>query len=90
MVPDYELLTLMEMAISNNQPYLQQFYHDLQTHRFGMILIEKQVPKVIEGDAYFSEENNAWVEKITLPLLQNYQQTHGYAISHLTILEPKP
>ena len=38
LVPEYELVTLMEMAMSNNQPYLQQFYADLKNHRFAAIV----------------------------------------------------
>ena len=89
-VAEYELLTLMEMAISNNEPYLQAFYRDLENHRFGMIVIEKQVPKLSNQDeAYFSEENNAWVKNITYPLLEYYGETQYYPISGVTILEPR-
>lgn len=89
--PDYELLTLMEMAISNNEPYLEHFYADLESHRFDVIVIEKQVVKIVdENNGYFSEENNAWVEKITIPLLENYEEVRYYPYSHVTILEPKP
>jgi hypothetical protein len=90
LVSEYELLTLMEMAISNNEPYLQAFRQDLQNHRFGIIVIEKQVPKITSTeDAYFSEENNAWVKNITFPLLEYYTETHAYPVSGVTILEPK-
>jgi hypothetical protein len=89
-VSDYELLTLMEMAISTNQPYLEKFRADLQAHRFGMIVVEKQVPKLSnQEDAYFSEENNAWVENITFPLLDSYVETRSYPVSGITILLPK-
>ncbi len=87
---EYELLTLMEMAISNNQPYLEKFSVDLQNHRFGIIIVEKQAEKISNrDDSYFSEENNAWVKNITIPLLQNYEEVRYYSYSHLTILEPK-
>jgi hypothetical protein len=90
-VSDYELLTLMEMAISNNQPYLEIFRADLENHRFGMILVEKQVEKITTMDeGYFSEENNAWVKELTIPLLENYEEVRFYPYSNLTILQPKP
>ncbi len=90
LVPEYELLTLMEMAISNNEPYLKVFRQDLQNHRFGIIVIEKQVPKITsQVEDYFSEENNAWVKNITIPLLEYYTETRAYPISGVTILEPK-
>ena len=79
LVPDYELLTLSEMAISNNQPYLEKFEADLRAHRFDVIVANSQ--NTISKDpelAPFSEENNAWVEHISRPLLENYE-------SHLTL-----
>ena len=91
LVDEYELLTLMEMAISNNTPYLEQFASDLQAHRFAMIVIEKQEGNIEDADSnYYAEENNAWVRNISIPLLENYEQVHDYPYSHITILEPKP
>ena len=43
LVPEYELVTLNEMAMSNNQPYLDQFYSDLRNHRFGVIVASGHV-----------------------------------------------
>ena len=86
---DYELLTLMEMAISNNQPYLEKFRIDLENHRFGLIVVERQVEKIIENDSgYFSEENNAWVREITVPILDNYKEVRYYPYSNITIMQP--
>jgi hypothetical protein len=89
LVAEYELLTLMEMAISNNQPYLNSFREDLQNHRFGIIVIEKQAPKLTDrNSSHFSEENNAWVMNITFPLLKNYREMQYFPISGVTILVP--
>ena len=33
--PEYELVTLNEMAMSNNEPYLEQFYSDLRDIALG-------------------------------------------------------
>ncbi|HMN63068.1 MAG TPA: hypothetical protein PJ988_22060, partial [Anaerolinea sp.] len=74
LVPEYELLTLSEMAISNNQPYLEQFDADLREHRFAVIVanIQNTITKDPERAA-FSEENNAWVEHISHSILQYYE-----------------
>jgi hypothetical protein len=73
LVPEYELLTLMEMAISNNQEYLNHFYTDLKNQRFAIIIAEKQYVTFKDTTNSFPEENNAWVKDITVPLLEYYQ-----------------
>jgi hypothetical protein len=80
----------MEMSISNNQSYLESFYHDLQTHRFGMIVIEKQKNEIdYDREMDFSEENNAWVENITIPLLESYTEVRDYPICGTILMVPK-
>lgn len=91
LVPEYELLTLMEMAISKNQGYLNRFYQDLARQRFGLIIMDKQYVLFKDGTTAFSEENNAWVKSILIPLLEYYQPitwlrssgTEIYAIRHI-------
>jgi hypothetical protein len=73
MIPDYELLTLSEMAISNNQDYLDRFTNDLANHRFALIVADPQRERIQNPRVdMFAEENNAWVEKITRPILTYY------------------
>jgi hypothetical protein len=72
--PEYELLVLMEMAMANNSRYLNRFYNDLQHHRFDVIVIgTPNTPIKDPTKDAFAEENNAWVERVVLPLLQNYK-----------------
>ncbi|MEP6896422.1 MAG: hypothetical protein ABI986_12510, partial [Chloroflexota bacterium] len=59
LVYDYEAVTLMEMAMSGNQTYLQMFHNDLATHRFAAIVGMKQ-KLAIKQDGLFAEENNVW------------------------------
>jgi hypothetical protein len=75
MTTDYELLTLSEMAISNNQSYLTRFYQDLENHRFTMIVMDYQSGELKDPlfDS-FAEENNAWRDHIAPPLKKYYQQ----------------
>ena len=72
LVPDYEAVTLMEMAMSNNQPYLQQFYSDLKNHRFAAIVTGKQNIGIKEEGA-FSDENNIWNSRISPYILCYYE-----------------
>jgi hypothetical protein len=70
--PDYENVTLMEMAMSNNQPYLNKFYDDLKNHRFNAIVSGKQNEGVKE-DGVFAEENNIWNARVAHFILCYYE-----------------
>ena len=72
LVPEYENVTLMEMAMSNNQPYLQQFYSDLRNHRFAAIVAGKQNVGIKE-EGTFAEENNIWNSRVS-PYIQCYYE----------------
>jgi hypothetical protein len=73
LIPEYELITLNEMAMSNNLPYLNQFYTDLHKHRFGLIVASGQNLEPQPSKYPFSAENNAWLKKIAIPLTCEYQ-----------------
>lgn len=82
LVPEYEAVTLMEMAMSNNQVYLQQFYQDLKTHRFAAIVTGKQNVGIKEEGA-FAEENNTWNSRVSPYILCYYEPI-------VVISEPEP
>jgi len=89
LVPDYELLTLMEMAISKNQGYLHGFYQDLAHHRFGLIIMDKQYVIFKDATTAFPEENNAWVKSILIPLLEYYRPITWLRTSDTEIYAPR-
>jgi hypothetical protein len=64
----------MEMAMSNNQAYLQQFYADLKNHRFAAIVAGKQNVGVKEEGA-FADENNVWNARVSPYILCYYEPT---------------
>jgi hypothetical protein len=72
LVPDYEVVTLMEMAMSGNQPYLDKFYSDLARHRFAAIVATKQ-NKGIREEGSLMEENNIWNSRISPYILCYYR-----------------
>ena len=87
MVADYEVVTLMEMAISANVAYLGQFYGDLETHRFAAIVAHPQNLGVETGD--FIEENDAWNRLVAQPLLCQYKPAITLDYSNVQILVPR-
>jgi hypothetical protein len=86
-VPDYEVVSLMEMAISGNQPYLKQFYQDLASHRFVAIVTHRQNLGVETGD--FIEESNVWTALVAQPLLCQYKPALTLPYSNIQILIPR-
>jgi hypothetical protein len=71
LVDDYEAVTLMEMAMSNNQPYLNRFYDALKQHRFAAIVAAKQ-NVTIKQTGPTMEENNAWNSRVSPYILCYY------------------
>ncbi len=89
LIPAYEMTFLMEMAMADNQRYLQGFYTDLRNHRFSMI-VTYPVGETIQGENnIFSEENNAYVIHISQPLLAYYRPEMTIPALDLQILVPR-
>jgi hypothetical protein len=89
LVPEYEKVILMEMAMSNNVAYLDQFHADLQNQRFDLIVMEPIQIYILSQDHYFGEENNVWIDQVVYPMLAHYQVVLDLPESRLTLLTPK-
>lgn len=87
LVPEYEVVTLMEMAMSGDQSYLERFYDDLSSHRFDLIVSRNQRPVRKEGEP-FAEENNVWIDFVTKPLLCSYDRQQLLESTNILLLEP--
>jgi len=87
LAPDYEIVTLMEMAMAGNQTYLDRFDKDIASHRFSVIVtpVQRVVKKTNEP---FSEENNVWIDSISRPLLCYYDRKTILESSNTLILVP--
>lgn len=73
LVPKYEKDILMEMAMSRNRSYLDDFYDALRHQDFGLIVIDPQTETMLSEERSFAIENNRWILKITRPLLCYYE-----------------
>ncbi len=91
LVSDYEVVTLMEMAMSGNQPYLDKFYSDLADHRFSAIVATKQNKGIKETGA-LAEENNVWNSRISPYILCYYQPATqiDVEITNVVVYVPGP
>ncbi|KAA0262483.1 MAG: hypothetical protein EDM79_18155 [Chloroflexi bacterium] len=89
LVPEYEQMELMEMAMSRNRPYLESFYEDLHDRRFALIVAEDQ-KFTQQKEGAFVEENVAWVRFVGAPLLCNYKPVVTLTSNNLQVFEPRP
>ena len=86
-VPEDEVVSLMEMAISGNKTYLDKFYADLANHRFAAIVAHKQNLGVSTGD--FIEESNVWTNLVAQPLLCQYKPVLTLTFSNIQVFIPR-
>ena len=69
---DYEAVTLMEMAMSGNQPYLDRFYQRIKDQEFSGIVSGK-LNQGIKTSGVFFEENNVWNSRVSVKILCYYE-----------------
>ncbi len=88
-VPDYEKVFLMEMAMADNQPYLRTFYERLKNHQYALIVSEPLKVLYQDRSSSFNEENNAWVKRVAVPILCYYEATETFKGLRTQLLVPR-
>jgi hypothetical protein len=89
-VMQYDLADLMDHAMADDQGYLQQFYSDLEAHKYSLI-VSCPLPVVWRGSTYpFGEENDVWVQRITIPILEWYEPVEALDAVGVWLLRPRP
>jgi peroxiredoxin len=73
LVPDDELVFLMEMAMAGNAAYMDTFQVAIRQQRFSMIVSEPLVIQWQGRNHSFGEENDAWVRGVSEPVLCYYE-----------------
>ena len=89
LVYEYEREDLMEMAMSNNQPYLEQFRKDMDSQRFALIVVDPLNYNLLTRRKSFSEENNAWVRRAMKPILCNYRVEAMFPADDIALYVPQ-
>jgi hypothetical protein len=89
LIPDYERVFLMEMAMAGHTEYLQKFRDDLENHRFALIVSEPLYTRQKDESAVFGEENNAWVQQVSQYILCYYEEEKIARQVHIQLLVPK-
>jgi hypothetical protein len=89
LVPEYEKVFLMEMAMANNRKYLETFYDNLKNHRFSLIVSEPVKVNYQDRTDSFGEENNAWVERVSRQILCYYEPVETLKSVRTQLLVPR-
>jgi hypothetical protein len=72
LVPEYEKVFLMEMAMGGNSDYLERFHQRIANQEFALIVSEPLFINYKGSEESFGEENDAWVSQVSEPLLCYY------------------
>ncbi len=89
LVEKFETVFLMEMAMSGNENYLNDFHENLSKQNYTLIITDQQRINYKGREFAFGEENDVWVAQVTVPLLKNYQREILFKDIGIEVLIPK-
>jgi hypothetical protein len=89
LVPEYEQDALMEMVMSHNSTYLDRFQADLAAQKYGLIVAEPQTVHYYGRTSYFGEENDQWVDLVSIPMLCYYEPFMQPGLLGVTLYVPR-
>jgi hypothetical protein len=89
LVPEYEREDLMELAMSNNVPYLRKFREDMEDQRFALIVVDPLTYVTLSRNRSFAEENNVWVTRIMKSILCNYKEEAIFPADEIALYVPQ-
>ena len=88
LVPEYEKKLVMDRVMSGNQAYFEDFYRDISSQRFALIISDPQRIRYADEDEGWGVENDTWVEWVTRPLLCYYDPVYTIKKTGVWLLEP--
>ena len=89
LIPEDELVFLMEMAMADNASYMDAFQADISHQRFAMIVAEPLVIQYQGRSHGFGEENDAWVRGVSEPVLCYYAPAEKLDAVNLVLYTPR-
>jgi hypothetical protein len=89
LIPEYERVFLMEMAMAGNESYLDQFETDLRNRKYALIISEPVFIRYKGSSEPFGEENDAWVRHVAEPILCYYKPLKYLKEVRVQILVPR-
>jgi hypothetical protein len=89
LVPEYDKKVLINQAMSGSEAYFAVFYKDLASQRFSLIITNPLHERIQTEEDVFGEENNAWVEWVSTPVLCFYEPVETLRKVKIQLLVPK-
>ncbi len=89
LIPEYEREELMEMAMGNNETYLDIFANDLKQHRFAAIVVDELQTYMADDEESMGAENNAWTRYVAKRILCNYRLESLFVADRVAIYAPQ-
>jgi hypothetical protein len=75
--------------LSANAQYFHGFYQDLASQRFSLIVTNPVNRRLDKTEGHFAEENNAWVQWVSTPLLCYYEPLDRLKRVDIELLVPR-
>ncbi len=88
LVPEYDNIHLMEFAMSNYRPLIDQFHADIAAHQYALIIAPTPPRQIQTRDDPFAEENNAWAKRVSIPMLREYKIIAEFPEGDFVVLAP--
>lgn len=88
LVPEYDNIALMEFAMSNYRPLIDQFHADIAAHKYALIIAPTPPGQLQTRDDPFAEENNAWAKRVSIPMLREYRIIAEFPEGDFVVLIP--
>jgi hypothetical protein len=89
LVPDYERMTLMEMAMGGNEAYLNEFSQRIANQEFALIISEPLKINYKGKSKQFGEENDVYVHWVSEPVLCYYEPVKTISKFPIQLLMPR-
>lgn len=88
LVPEYDNIDLMEFAMSNYRPLIDQFQSDIAAHKYALIIAPTPPGQLQDKGSAFAEENNAWLKRVSIPMLREYKILAEFPEGDFVVLVP--
>lgn len=89
LVPEYEREELMEMAMAQNDAYLDTFRDQLRNRRFAAIVVDPLLINFMGESDAMGAENDAWTRYVGKRILCTYQQDAIFPADRIAIYVPQ-
>ncbi len=80
---------LIDRAMAGWHGYFDEFYADLENHRFALIVTEPIFLSTGDADKPFAEENDVWVKWVSRHLLKHYRVLKNFKAVGIQLLVPR-